>query len=426
MRILNVDISNFKGIVSEKFHFEKGFNIIIGDNGTGKTSVLEAISVALGGFLGGIDGVAKKHFTNDEIRLENELMGEGHYNIRYITPISVECDVLMNEEDEQPIHWKRQKSSLNASRTTIEPSDIRKIATELSTDSNAILPVLSYQSVGRMWVQKRERSKSVFKDNYSRTVGYMDCLSEASDSKMLLNWFKRMEMISWQQDKKIAEYEAVKRAIGRFMSVMNDEKINRVFYNKRSEELVYESGKENLPIRLLSAGYQSMIWMILDIAYRMSVLNPNLMSEVTEKTSGVVLIDELDLHLHPKWQWKIVEALKTTFPSVQFIATTHSAVILSSCNNDHIISLGDDKNVTYRNSVYGLTINDIMEGLQGSNKMPKGVEILFEDFYKNIEEESYQKAGTILEQLKAEIGENNPEIINAKVTLELETMPLED
>lgn len=426
MRILNVDISNFKGITCENFHFEKGFNIIIGDNGTGKTSVLEAISVALGGFLAGIDGITKKHFTNDEIRLESELMGEGHYNIRHITPICVECDVLIREEDEKPTHWKRQKSSLNASRTTVEPSDIRKIATELAKDSKSILPLLSYQSVGRMWVQKRERSKSVFKDDYSRTVGYMDCLSEASDSKMLLNWFKSMEMISWQQDKKIAEYEAVKRAIGRFMSVMNDTFINRVFYDKRSEELVYDTGKENLPIRLLSAGYQSMIWMVLDIAYRMSVLNPNLMAEVIEKTSGVVLIDELDLHLHPKWQWRIVEALKTTFPNVQFIATTHSAVILSSCRNEHIISLGDDKNATYMKSVYGLTINDILEGLQGSSKMPGSVEKLFVDFYRNIENEQYQNAGSILEQIKAEIGENNPEVISAKVTLELETLPLED
>lgn len=425
MQLSEVKISNFKGITHEEFQFNKGFNIIIGDNGMGKTSILEAIAVGLGGFLGGIDGIAKKNFTNDEIRREGEKMGEGSYNSRYITPICVECTAAVGGMEKMFL-WKRQKSSLKASRTTIEPRDICRYAFELSTDSTAVLPVLSYQSVGRMWIQKRERSETVFKDDYSRTVGYMDCLAEASDSKMLLNWFKKMEMVSWQQDKKIAEYEAVKSAVVCFMSEMEGTNVNRVLYDKRSGELVYETNEDMLPIRLLSSGYQSMIWMVLDIAYRMSVLNPNLTRDAVKKTPGIVLVDELDLHLHPKWQWKIVGALKKTFPQVQFIATTHSPIILSSCKNENIICLGGDGEAAYSRPVYGLPVNDILEGIQGSGSMPELVKNLFREFYEAVEDEKFQKAETILLKLESETGENHPEIVNARVTLELEKMIPED
>ena len=71
----------------------------------------------------------------------------------------------------------------------------------------------------------------------------------------------------------------------------------------------------------------------------MAVLNPDLLEEITEKTPGIVLIDEIDMHLHPKWQWKVVDALKNTFPLVQFIATTHSPIIVASCKEENLIML---------------------------------------------------------------------------------------
>mgnify|MGYP002508308905 CR=1 FL=1 len=83
---LLVNIENFKGIKSADFDFDRSVNIIIGNNGAGKTSVLEAIAVALGGFLSGIDGVNTIHFSKDEIRRENQLTGRGSNNIVYKTP----------------------------------------------------------------------------------------------------------------------------------------------------------------------------------------------------------------------------------------------------------------------------------------------------------------------------------------------------
>lgn len=421
MFLKKIKIENFKAIKDIEIKFEKGFNLIIGDNGVGKTSILEAISVALGGFVAGVPEVNTKHFTKDEIRCVSELLGEGSYNIKHVTPIKVECDV---EIDNENYIWTRRKNSIKAARSTIEPRDICKKATELSDDSNKILPLLSYQGVARMWAQKREKNQNVFREDFSRTVGYMDCLSPESNGKLLLNWCKKMEQISWQQDKKISEYESVKNAAAKFMSIMSNTDINRVFYDKRREELMYSDGNKILPIGYLSAGYQSIIWMVLEISYRMAVLNPNLLKDVTEKTNGIVLIDELDLHLHPNWQWKIVKALKSTFPNVQFIATTHSPIILASCKNERVISIDYNMDIEYIDSMYGLPINNVLEVYQKSNNIAEKVKEELSNFYNYIEDEKYKEASKILKSLIDELGENNPEVVGAKVTLDLEEIPL--
>lgn len=104
-----------------------------------------------------------------------------------------------------------------------------------------------------------------------------------------------------------------------------------ITYDVESDEIraTLADGRE-LPFRLLSDGVRNMLGMVADIAYRMAILNPHLGSEVTQRTEGVVLIDEIDLHLHPKWQRHIVEDLKRTFPKVQFVVTTHSPFIIQS------------------------------------------------------------------------------------------------
>ncbi|MDO5518814.1 MAG: AAA family ATPase, partial [Clostridium sp.] len=278
MFLKEIEISNFKAIYNKKIEFKEGFNLIIGDNGVGKTSILEGISVALGGFIAGIDGIKTKHFTNNEIRCISELMGQGSYNIKHVTPIEVKCNVTL--EDTEYI-WTRRKSSIHSSRSTVEPRDICKKASILADDSNSVLPLLNYQSAARMWAQRREKSNNIFREDYSRTVGYIDCLSEESNTKLFMNWCKRMEQISWQEDRKIAEYEVVKETLAKFMSVMNENNISKVFYDKRTEQLMYKNENKVLPISYLSAGYQSLIWMVLEIAYRMAVLNPNLLDKVT-------------------------------------------------------------------------------------------------------------------------------------------------
>ncbi|RRK34171.1 DUF2813 domain-containing protein [Schaedlerella arabinosiphila] len=345
MYLSNIHIENFKGIKNADFDFDRTVNIIIGDNGTGKTSVLEAIVVALGGFLSGIDGVNTIHFSKDEIRRENQLTGRGSNNIVYKTPIRVDvclelCVHNHGKTELHPFKFTRQKKSIKSVRSTVEPRDICREAQWMAEDRQAVLPVISYQSFSRVSNQKKDKWENPFsKEDYSRAVGYVDCLEEAANEKMLANWCKKMEQVAWQQEETIPEYEIVKKTVSKFMQLMQEDERIRVYYDKRTEELVYTNEEEILPVRMLSSGFRNLLGMVFDIAYRMAVLNPDLLENVVEMTPGIVLIDEIDLHLHPRWQWKIIDALKNTFPRVQFIVTTHSPVIIASCKEEKLITL---------------------------------------------------------------------------------------
>ncbi len=94
-----------------------------------------------------------------------------------------------------------------------------------------------------------------------------------------------------------------------------------------------------MPFNYLSDGFRSMVAMAADIAYRASLLNPHLGEDAAKETSGIVLIDEIDLHLHPKWQRRIVRELQSAFPDLQFIATTHSPFILQSLDPGEVVDL---------------------------------------------------------------------------------------
>lgn len=415
MKLEQVRIKNFKGIEECQIDFEEGFNLLIGDNGYGKTSILEAISVGLGGFIADLPDVSAKNFTMDEVRVVLEHTGEGSFHRGYMTPVEVLCKAKVEGEI---FEWLRKKKSVKASRGTIEPRDICQKAEVMANDKNQVLPVLSYQSTTRMWMQKRETAENIFTKPFFRTVGYEGCLTENSNNKMLMNWILHMEKLEWKRKEKIGEYKGVKEAMRRFMQSMLEEEVLSFEYDDQSGELIFVTESDSFPVRTLSAGYQSLVWMVLDILYRMALLNPDLLENISE-TPGIVLIDELDLHLHPKWQWNMVSALKSTFPNVQFIAATHSPIIMASCKGENLIKIDASKQISYEKTPYGLDVNDILSFCQGSIPMAQKVQKLLMEFEEDVDEGNLEHAETVADEIKKELGENHPKVTWAEETLEM-------
>ena len=106
----------------------------------------------------------------------------------------------------------------------------------------------------------------------------------------------------------------------------------------------YDQNNEHvrIPLSLLSDGYKCTISLIADIAYRMAILNPQLLDKVLTETEGIVLIDEVDLHLHPTWQKRILKDLLDIFPRVQFIVSTHAPEVINSVRSDSVVILKDN------------------------------------------------------------------------------------
>lgn len=156
-----------------------------------------------------------------------------------------------------------------------------------------------------------------------------------------------------------------------------------------------------------------------DIAYRMAALNPQLLGNVCRETDGVVLIDEVDLHLHPTWQQRILGDLTEIFPKVQFIVSTHAPAVINTVKSENIILLDDGMAYEPSGEVHGKDTNTIISGIMHSSERPMEIKALFQKFYHFIDCEEIENAEQILNQLKEKIGDDDSEIAGCNVKLKL-------
>lgn len=418
MNISQVKIKNFKGISEKEIFFTPGFNLIKGENGRGKTSILEAISVGMGGFITGIPEVSSKNISNEDVRKEYKMIGDGSCTCNSYLPVEIELSASINGLD---LSWCRAKSTINSTQSSTQPRDIVKMAEKMAIDEKSELPVLIYEAASRVWAQKKLKTDNPFGKKIIRTMGYVDTLVDASNIKLLENWCIKMEMTSFQLRKDISEYEAAKKAVADFMRTINESDHEyKVFYDTRIQELMFVEGEKILPIKSLSSGYQSLIWMIFDIAYRMAILNPQKGPEIT-KSNGVILIDEIDMHLHPKWQWNIISALMHVFPNIQFIATTHAPILFASAKNVNIIDV-DGKEIEYKTSHYGIDINEAINKFQNTEELSPMIKPLSNKISDSIDEERYDAAEELINKLANVLEDNHPLVTKFKTLLDLETM----
>lgn len=172
----------------------------------------------------------------------------------------------------------------------------------------------------------------------------------------------------------------------------------------------------------LSDGYKNTLSMVADIAYRMAVLNPWLLDNVLKETTGIVLIDEIDLHLHPQWQQRIIGDLRAIFPKVQFIVSTHAPLVINSVKKENLLILTDQQAVEPQNEVFGRDANAILSSVMGASERPSEIKQMFQSVYDAIDEQRYDDAASTLQQIEDKIGSADPELTSAQVSLELERM----
>ncbi len=415
-----IEIENFRSIVSMELNFKPGVNLLIGDNGVGKTSILDAIVIALGGYLNGVNGVSAKNIVMADVRLNTVNVGSVSTSIQYHTPVRIGCELNV---DNQIYKWERIREDESPRRNTKivkRDGDISRYAKEITNDVAQELPVFSYQSSVRASQTRRgDFGAKMKKKMDDRRCGYLGCLDSVLDLKRVKEWCYEMQRVEFEQEKKIAEYEQFKEIVGTVMQWMSELKeAPKVYYSRQHRDIVYAEKNEVLPISCLSAGYQSVLWMVMDIAYRLATLNPGKMN--LNESKGVVLIDEVDMHLHPKWQWNVIKTLEKTFPNIQFIIATYSPIIISSCKRGNLILIDGEQKVTYLKNAYGYSVNDVLELCQGSSDVLKNIKVTREKIDVAIAENDFDKAIRLLENMIEEYGLDNTEVIKAKTELDME------
>lgn len=170
----------------------------------------------------------------------------------------------------------------------------------------------------------------------------------------------------------------------------------------------------------LSAGYRQVLAMVADIARRCVLLNPQLGVDAALETPGIVLIDELELHLHPQWQRLIVAGLRKAFPLIQFICTTHSPQILAEAPPGSVVLLAPGDKVAYPTFTHGRDSNAILQELLGTSARPAAFEVRFDAFREALAAHRIDDARGVLEGLEGELGSEVAEIVEARWSLRAE------
>jgi predicted ATP-binding protein involved in virulence len=350
MLIRELHIQNFRRFEDLKVSFEDDFTVLVARNGQGKTSILDAITVLLGPFVGAFDLGRSRGFSATDARqhLDPETL-----NPRIHWPIRVEGTVafppaIQTEpgKDLQDHQLARQLASGKGSTSVGEVVPLRRYGKILQDNINRqvdnILPVLAYYGTKRLWKTHKNLSrKKVLTEN--RSVAYEDCFSSSSNYLQVQQWMAKATLFKMQQSDPLlvphvvmmtSRLEAIQQAVD---AVLRDEGWSRFGYYLGLEELaMYHNELGLLPVSQLSDGIRGVVALVADLAFRCVRLNNFYGQHAPEQTNGIVLIDEIEQHLHPGWQQRILPALREAFPRVQFIVTTHSPEVLSTVESRQI------------------------------------------------------------------------------------------
>lgn len=435
MYLEKLKLHNFRCYEKLEIEFNRQLTVLVGKNGSGKTTVLEAIAIALGTWFVGFNIVNAKGINKrtDPLRKAYQIGATDDVQTQF--PVEIEAWGKIKESKDPTLHWKRELYTPTGTMTTKDAKEIVEYAAEYQKAisegrTDIYLPIVAYYGTGRLWAYHRQKRIDVFKVS-SRTNGYIDCLDGTANVKLMMDWFQIMTINKYQRQEENLEsnpeldtvYLAMEKCL-KNLSGYSDVKIR---YNMGTQELdVYYSEQDKqrmrIPLNQLSDGYKGMISLVADIAYRMATLNPQLGTEVLIKGDGVVLIDEVDLHLHPAWQQKVIDNLMDIFPKVQFIVSTHAPAIISSVKTDTLRILSDKEVCLTDNQVYGKDVNSVMKEIMGVNDRPDQFVKLFEQFYRLLSEKKYDEAGAVLDKLDEDRGYHDPEIAKCRVKLKLERM----
>jgi predicted ATP-binding protein involved in virulence len=357
MLIRELHIQNFRRFEDLKVSFEDDLTVLVARNGQGKTSILDAITVLLGPFVGAFDLGRSRDFSAADARQELN-QDTKTFRLSSHWPIRVEGTVafppaIQTEpgKDLQDHQLARQLASGKGSTSVGEVAALRRYGKILQDNINRqvdnILPVLAYYGTNRLWKTHKNLSrKKVLTEN--RSIAYEDCFSSSSNYLQVQQWMAKATMLKMQQDDPLlvpqvgmmaAWLEAIQEAVD---AVLREEGWSRFGYYLGFEELaMYHNELGLLPVSQLSDGIRGVVALVADLAFRCVRLNSFYGQYAPEETNGIVLIDEIEQHLHPGWQQRILPALREAFPKVQFIVTTHSPEVLTTVSSEQIRMLED-------------------------------------------------------------------------------------
>lgn len=439
MKLNSIIIKNYRCFEQLEISLDDHVTLFVGKNGAGKSTILDAIAIAVSTFLCGIEGGISRNIQREDARYLFFDM-EGVVDAQHQFPVEItgkgQCNGKMG------IEWTRSLNSNSGKTTVKDAKQLIEVAEGMQNqvmagDTQIVFPILSYYGTGRLYAQKKEKRDLKTLQRFNRQVGYLDCMAAESNEKMMLNWFEKMTLKSLQMQQRdgiiggISQLRTVEAAVCACFRRISKAEQASLSFDLDTHRIMVEytdaaKEKRRFALNEMSDGYKNTLSMIGDIAYRMAVLNPQLGERILEETSGIVLIDEIDLHLHPEWQQTILQDLQSIFPKVQFLVTSHAPAVINSVKREHVRILDGGCIYMPVEQTYGRDANSILREVMQVEERPAEVQQLLSEFYKSIDQENMEEAERILRQIENVVGSTDPEVNGAQVTLDFEKMREEE
>lgn len=409
MRVEKLKLKNFRGIEDLDLNFDERVNVIFGANGAGKSSILDAIALTLSWVINRIkhSSSSGKPITEGDIKNSTSFSS---------VELQTDCGTWKIVKNRKGHGSNDEKSDYSGLKEFVN-----SIQTNLtSNNENTNIPLFVYYPVNRAVVDIPLRIRN--RHNFGILSAYDEALGGGASFRTFFEWYREREDLEneklLEERNSIAkkydfQLEAVRSAWESFLPNFKNFRVKR-----NPLRLEVEKNGEKVSVNQLSDGEKILITVIGDLARRLAIANPVLENPLNG--TAVVLIDEIDLHLHPKWQRTVIEKLPRVFPQCQFIVTTHSPHVITHTKVENLIRLTQiDMKIDWERPLesYGKNVDRVLEDLMGlETTRPDSVEEALETIYTLIDDNSLDSARSKILELKQLIGED-PDLVKAEVLI---------
>ena len=399
--LTSLSLTDFRSFETCRIDFRRRLTVVFGKNGTGKSSIIDAVAIVLNeeltdagvhqGLGGSLDKADRRRIANAlgsstvyESSLNLAIYGEGSFG------------------SDRPSSYSIPRTGKGLS---VRPGG-GWIGRVLGLTQEGQLPLFAVFRAVRSY---GDNAIDLSNSPISRGDGYRNCLDVSRSRDGLTSWFKRQLLKRGRSGlastEAIAVLDALVRAVPSLESVECDADL---------ADLVVNFGAGEVPFGSLSDGQRGFFAMIAEIAIRCSQLNPQFNGEAIRQTQGLVLVDEIDLHLHPEWQRRIICSLTTTFPEIQFVVTTHSPIVLSEVAAASIIDLDrPEAGFTPELSSYGKDSGWVTRHVMDAPTRPQWTADALTAIEAAIDNRNDDEARRLINSLRIQLGDQlDPDLIH--------------
>ncbi len=381
-----------------------GVAVLVAPNGKGKTAILDGIKYLLASFIARFKDVKTPGPKDSDFRREWFFDNSGKVHEKATAPyMRFEATAEFPDKNINLLAGERRLATWDITRlrdkstTTrgLVPSgkalgEINSVADLFidgdSNDQPLPLPILAYYNTERAVVRKRPERRRAFQKVFKRTEAYVEALDGGLNYKKLIEWLCYVEDKLWAERQQRRDFDyvsleekTIQKAIDGLLPGFSNLKVTKNPLNLAVDVNEHGVIKTCFVDEQLSDGYRIVLVLALNLVSRILEANgemPNATPESLLSSDGIVLIDEIDLHLHPSWQQRIVGDLNRTFPNIQFIVTTHSPQVVSSVPKECLRVISDTGIVPLSQPTQGVEVSDILRGIFGTSPAPQNLEIV--------------------------------------------------